>query len=1132
MAVTGGKEMSGDPAGEPPPGRVDAFISYRRLPADMAFVDRLQEALTARGKHVWVDRAEIEPASDWAARINRGIDGAKAFIFVITPESVVSRQCLRELEIAAAQRKLIIPVVLRDVGRDQTLPDDLAKPNWIFFPAGYDTGSVLGHDAERALDEVIQALEEDLPWRDAHTRLAVRTQEWASARRDRSFLLRGSDLGAAEEWLGRAAQHQKTPPTALQTEYILASRKAAVRTQRTWRLALSAGLAVALVLAGVAFVQRNDAQAEARIAQSHAQAAEAIADLSSDPAQSVSLALSATKTNQNASAEQALRLALAQDRLRMTIRSGTGPATVAAWNPARAQIAVTAPHNSVALWDAATGRLLRILPLVHPGTVTHLLWDAAGSRLAAVSSPGYVSMWNVAATGAASPIGTGQLNALIQANGATGDLPSLGSLVNGVWLDRNGTGFYAFGTVLTNVFALDVGSGTAGPLFRGSFKFGGPDSVVPSPDGSKLLVGGEGGEIITLATGQQTVLSPPPPGVPGPYCWFPDGSAVVTSTAVDAGGPQQFYQASTGAQFASMRTPAGPTSAVACSASSADQWAASGDESGNVVLRLAGGTVLPLSGHSDIITAIASSPDGRYLATSSNDGTARIWDASNGRVITVLNDGAKLMDIQFGTTAGLALTVDNGGLVRIWDTGVGLPATGLQSPAQGQTVALHFTSGGRQVSGVNFVTSAGPTATITSASALTWNAQNGRLDRRVGLPGIAASAVPCSAGLQDPGRDAALAIISGGLCGIPPPSDLVLAIPVPRPVAVSSYGAVIELMAVAASLDGRYVAYARAGSVALLSATGHQVAALPVSGTPTGLSFGTSDDDLLVLTGRDIYLWQPLSGHRPLVIPQPSAPIDAAVSQSGTVLAAAGADGTVEVWSAVDGRPIRSLRTVKTPSQSYFSPTPLRVAISAAGDVVASGNADGTVFLWNVSTGKRIAIQRVSTWPIIELSAAGAPRLLAVDWPQAGSGVNPAGSASVLNSATGQVVAAYRSPAPVEAPVDPAAALSPDGNFLFTGALGLAPSAPGGIEAAYQVSGSQLMADLQTAAEPPTTSYSELPAQPWSPDGARLLAGNSIYPCDACGALAELQAAAASRIAWARPLSTASDHPPTSNPYG
>ena len=68
----------------------------------------------------------------------------------------------------------------------------------------HDPGSALDHDTEGALDEVIQALEEDLPWRDAHTRLAVRTQEWASAQRDRSFLLRGSDLHAAEEWLGQA----------------------------------------------------------------------------------------------------------------------------------------------------------------------------------------------------------------------------------------------------------------------------------------------------------------------------------------------------------------------------------------------------------------------------------------------------------------------------------------------------------------------------------------------------------------------------------------------------------------------------------------------------------------------------------------------------------------------------------------------------------------------------------------------------------------------------------------------------------------------------------------------------------------------------------------------------------------
>jgi hypothetical protein len=64
-----------------------------------------------------VDRAKIEPAADWSERIARGIEAAKAFIFAITPESVVSEQCRNELETATQHHKLIIPVVLRDVER-------------------------------------------------------------------------------------------------------------------------------------------------------------------------------------------------------------------------------------------------------------------------------------------------------------------------------------------------------------------------------------------------------------------------------------------------------------------------------------------------------------------------------------------------------------------------------------------------------------------------------------------------------------------------------------------------------------------------------------------------------------------------------------------------------------------------------------------------------------------------------------------------------------------------------------------------------------------------------------------------------------------------------------------------------
>ena len=169
------------------------------------------------------------------------------------------------------------------------LPENLTRPNWIDVSPGHDFGS--------GLDQIVSALDEDLPWRDAHTRLSVRAKEWEGTGRDRGFVLRGSDLRAAEEWLGQAAAHPGTPPTGEQSAFILASRKAATRSQRTWQVALSAGLAISLALAALAVIQRNQAQTQARLANSRAFAAEAVADLSSDPTQSLKLALEATKIN-------------------------------------------------------------------------------------------------------------------------------------------------------------------------------------------------------------------------------------------------------------------------------------------------------------------------------------------------------------------------------------------------------------------------------------------------------------------------------------------------------------------------------------------------------------------------------------------------------------------------------------------------------------------------------------------------------------------------------------------------------------------------------------------------------------------------------------------------------------------
>jgi hypothetical protein len=66
----------------------DIFISYSRK--DKAFVSRLHEALKARQRGAWMDLEDIPPTAEWRERTKAGIEGARAFVFVLSPDSIRS----------------------------------------------------------------------------------------------------------------------------------------------------------------------------------------------------------------------------------------------------------------------------------------------------------------------------------------------------------------------------------------------------------------------------------------------------------------------------------------------------------------------------------------------------------------------------------------------------------------------------------------------------------------------------------------------------------------------------------------------------------------------------------------------------------------------------------------------------------------------------------------------------------------------------------------------------------------------------------------------------------------------------------------------------------------------------------
>jgi len=222
----------------------DVFISYSRT--DKAFVTRLHEALAQRERDTWVDWEGIPPTAEWLSEIFGAIDASEAFIFVLSPDSVASDVCGKELQHAVDQNKRLVPLVFRDADSAR-IPQSLSELNWIFIREQDDfTG---------AIDTLIEALDTDLERVKAHTRLLVRAREWDN-RKHHSLLLRSRDLEEAErDFAGGAELEPK--PTPLQLRYITASRRHAAKVQRRILASVTVAMFVAITLAIVAWVQRQ-----------------------------------------------------------------------------------------------------------------------------------------------------------------------------------------------------------------------------------------------------------------------------------------------------------------------------------------------------------------------------------------------------------------------------------------------------------------------------------------------------------------------------------------------------------------------------------------------------------------------------------------------------------------------------------------------------------------------------------------------------------------------------------------------------------------------------------------------------------------------------------------------------------
>ena len=586
----------------------DVFVSYSRR--DTEFVQRIAASIESRGKTVWIDTADIADAEVFPAALRTAIEGSDAFLFVISPTSVASQFCEQEVDYAHALEKRIVPV-LRSTVADADVPEEIRQRNWIPFTET--------DDYDVSLERLVHAIDTDLQHCKEHTRWLVKALEWETEGRDRSFLLRGSELKAAESWLARIPVDADPAPTTLQNEYILASRRAAARRQRALLGVSVAVTAVAIGLGVLALVSRNQAVSSSNTARAQALAAEADNQLSADPEVSVLLARQAVQVAPIPQAVSALRQAMDTSAVRLALPTESvtdckyQASSFLAYSPDGHRVAGGSCTGEVTVVATATGRIVyrRHLPVQEDDVA----YDPDGHALAVGTSKGVYLLDPTTGSTVSHLAGRGQIGSLaFSLDGA--ELAATSNLGVTVW---------------------DMASGKAHVLIPDPFSH--YSTVAFTSDGQDLVAGTDLGftAVIDVVSGKLVrKLAPKGQAVStGAGDWGPvalHGNLLVVGEGVtgpgDVSGDIDLWNTQTWTMTGVLTQVTG--TAIGSVAVSPDQRAVAignYDGTGGVWSIDPHEELVPISGQTADLNTIVFSPSGADVAVVANDGTSRIYRA-------------------------------------------------------------------------------------------------------------------------------------------------------------------------------------------------------------------------------------------------------------------------------------------------------------------------------------------------------------------------------------------------------------------------------------------------------------------------------------------------------------------------
>jgi len=194
----------------------DVFIAT--TDEDNEISERLRDALMRDAITLW-DPASASTSRHPEKAIEKAIQEATNFIFLLSPQAIASPDCLKQLEYAVSLNKRITAVQIANTAAE-------SQPEIVQHFQAIDLANCESDEAYTAqLSTVLKRLKENSAYFEQHKHLLVRALKWQAQNHNLSLLLRGYNLESADAWLKLSSGYtDEGAPLAIHRDFIEASK--------------------------------------------------------------------------------------------------------------------------------------------------------------------------------------------------------------------------------------------------------------------------------------------------------------------------------------------------------------------------------------------------------------------------------------------------------------------------------------------------------------------------------------------------------------------------------------------------------------------------------------------------------------------------------------------------------------------------------------------------------------------------------------------------------------------------------------------------------------------------------------------------------------------------------------------